>query len=154
MASLEYLDLAKIRNQPNSSDSSSITLDIILGLLIQQSQKRQIDHNILVERLERCENKLETALDQRKFHRKLRKIKYLIKDDDHGKTAVSKLEDLSRDLDNTRDKLRDLEEQLITQEQKLQEIADNAQVSAQYADYRQSVEDAKADFLVRQNSQV
>ena len=172
MASLRALDLATPIPNPQLGtlihETSTVnTLDLLLKLSIQQTQLIKRQNANVFKRLEQMQHQSNEKLDFltsnvmsfQRLKRKLHRIKCLIKDTEDSSTISSKLEqfgDCLRDMKSEVEvnvELETIKRQIRALDNKLSEIADHAQIAAQYADYRQSLEDAKADFLVRQNTQ-
>lgn len=179
MALIEALDLA--RTAPTTTQTTTQTptlvsiqntLDLLFRLTVQQNTLIKYNHDesvkhhkTLARRLDNLEKSQSISLektnsvynitmDSRRLQRKLRRIKLLAKD--IKENPASKLEDVAWDIGVIKAKLpkkfRTVKNKIDSCEAKLTEIAEHSQIAAQYADYRQNLEDAKADFLVRQNT--
>lgn len=164
---MDALDLAT--PIPKTPVPPEDALDLLLKLSVQQTQLIKSQNHNLLARFELVEQRQTYLYDKlndfnnctmgdKQLKRKLRRIKYLIKENPDIQNVKSSLVDIEYTLRDMRSEgeftveIEKLREQIAEISEKLTEIADHAQVAAQYADYRQSLEDAKADFLVRQNT--
>lgn len=74
---------------------------------------------------------------------------------DQCKTSLKKLKEKREVPDLLKSLHRDIQElrsEVASLSSKLSRIDENAKISAEYAEYRSGLEDAKADFAVRQNT--
>lgn len=92
--------------------------------------------------------------DQENMVRKMQKVEQVIRDNqsitDHQIGRIGKqIEKIHDQLD---DQIVGIGEQIEKIHDQLGSISHDTSIAAQYADYRQTMEDAKADFHLRQNS--
>ena len=127
-----------------------------LAVLIKDIQEKQIQLAKSVEESGKSIlNEIRSIMYEQRLEKKLKKIKNKINDGHYDQEKlmrkVKRVKTLVRESQST-DQIEKIGEQLEKIKDRLGQISQDASMAAQYADYRQTMEDARADFHLQQHA--